>query len=132
MGMSETRVLVLMRMPEVSMRVAVRMHEVGGQQERMILQDLHCRPGGQEAPVFPQDQDPRGNLRDGVEIVGGCDHCPPLSFRRQDEIHKGPAGSGVEPGRGLVQQEDLGVHHQHGREGNLLLLAAGQGKRRPG
>ena len=67
MGRPGVRVFVLV--PDVTEGVPVVVDEVGGEQNRAVRQDLLGGAGGQDPPVFREDEDPRGGFPNNVQVA---------------------------------------------------------------
>lgn len=52
----------------------------------------------------------------------------PLAAQRQDVLHQLAAGLGVEPSRGLVEHQHLGLKRQHAGQRHAAHLAAAEAK----
>jgi hypothetical protein len=116
-------VFVLVSVPVVIVRVAVQVNEIGGEQQGPVREDLFGRARREDPPVLPEHEDPPGDLRDDVEVVRGRHHRFSLGLRLEDDVYELPAAPGVQTCSGLIQQEDLRIHNQHGGDRNLFLLS---------
>ncbi len=80
---------------------------------------------GQDAAVVDDDHVVGQALRLG-QLVGGQDHADaPVALGGDDVAHH-QAPLGIDPGRGLVEEQHLGLPHQGQGQGQALLLPAGQ------
>ncbi len=71
------------------------------------------------------DGDPVAEPLGLVHVVRRQDRGPPPGAEVEDHVPELPPRLRVEPGRGLVEEQQLGVAHQGHRHGKPLLLAAG-------
>ena len=61
-----------------------------------------------------------------VELVGGHEDGAALGRGRRDDLVEDLAAFGIEPGVGLVEQEERGTAHQGRAEGEPAALAGGE------
>ena len=61
-----------------------------------------------------------------LKVVGREDHRDALRFEVLEESPYAAARFGVEPGRGLVEEEDRGLPHESAREVEAALFTAGE------
>ena len=69
----------------------------------------------------------RARPRHGFQLVFAQEHAPSGGDLLADDRAQEVAPLGVELGKGFVQKQQVGLHGQHGRQGQALLLAHGQG-----
>ena len=67
-----------------------------------------------------------------VHVVGGDEEGDSLGGEEEEEIPEGAAGDGVDAGGGLVEEDDFGGVDDGAGEGEALLPAAGELRRRGG
>src|SRR3972149_423594 len=91
MDVEDFGVLVLVGVPVILVGVAVQVDEVGGGQEGPVREDLLRGPRRQDPPIFPDHEDPPGDLRDDVQVMGGRHHRFPRFLRLDDRVDERPA-----------------------------------------
>jgi hypothetical protein len=85
--------------------------------------DLPRGPGSDDLAVV-DDPDLVGEDLRLLEVVGREEHRAAVALQAPDHLPDRPTGLGVESGRRLVQETDLGVVGEREGEAQLLLLAA--------
>ena len=106
--------------------------EIRHEPHRRRTVDLHRRSLLDDPALF-HDGDDIGHRERFELIVGHVDGGDPQAFDQIADLGAGLlAQLGVEVRQGLVQQQDLGLAHQRPGEGEALLLAAREERRRPG
>ena len=83
-----------------------------------------CRRPGCAPPR--EDRDAVGQPLGLVEVVGGEQDRLAERGQVRDGVPAAPAGLGVEPGGGLVEEDDVGVTGEREREVEASALAAGE------
>ena len=83
-------------------------------------------------PAALEHDETIGDLRERVGVVAGEDDRGPSVGSRAHGPETGCAGTGIEPGRGLVKQQQPRVQRQCGGNGHAALLAAGEREGRAG
>ena len=86
--------------------------------------DVIGRTIGDDVAVHANDG--REVRRDRIELVRRDDHGDPIAVQLAKEMQDVVTRSDVDAGRGLIEQEELGVAHQCTGEEYTLLLSAGQ------
>ena len=94
MDVEDLGVLVLVGVPVVFVRVAVQVDEIGGEQEGPVRENVLRRPGCKDPPIFPEHEDPPGDFRDDVQVVGGRHHGFSRFLRLDDRVDERPAAPG--------------------------------------
>ena len=96
----------------------------GGVGQRLFL-NLARRADGDDA-AFIDDGHAVAELLGFFDVVGGQQDGALLAAQVQDEFVDFEAGLGVESGGGLVEEEDLRIVEHGERQGQALLLPAGE------
>src|SRR5829696_3033981 len=91
----------------------------------MRVEDLLRGTGGPHLATL-QDAHAVGDLGDLVEVVGDYDDRGAPIPQGTYDAEQVLAGGWVEPGRRLVEHEDLRGHRQHASDRHSPLLAAGE------
>ena len=92
--------------------------------------DLRRRAVKDDVPVV-KDDEPVGNARSIVHAVRDeQDGRAGLAAVGRDVFEHAAAACRIEPGGGLVENEHLGTHGDHARDGDAALLPAGELERR--
>src|ERR1035437_8523585 len=102
--------------------MGVLVDQIRPQQQLSIGEDLARRAPGEQAMAFGDDEAAIGDPLQLFELVGGEDDR--LSRRPEvaHQLEQPVPAARIEPGRGLVEEQKLGVHHQHRGDRDALLL----------
>ena len=108
-------------------------HAVGGEdlQERPRIpgEDLVARAGGEEAPLVEERE--AGRVLGLVHVGRGDEDREPAVVQLVEDLPELPARHRVDPGRRLVEEEEVGPGEEGGDERELLLHPAGERPREP-
>ena len=117
-----------MRMRMMQMRPLV--DQVDRQHQLAVGEDLERSAVADEAVVLAEHDAAVGQHVERLEVVGGQHDGLAGVVELDDQLDQPLLRAWVERRGRLVEQQDLGVHHQHRRDRDTLLLAARQLVRR--
>jgi len=121
------RVTMAMRMGvhNAPMGMTMRMHQISSNQQLLIRQDLGRRSCSDHCAGF-EYKHPVRNVFDNFQLVRRRNHRLVRTSPLLDQIDNLTLASGVERHCRLVEEKNVGIENQYGRERNALLLAARQ------
>ncbi|KAF5042163.1 hypothetical protein DSECCO2_515470 [anaerobic digester metagenome] len=94
--------------------------------QRALVEEGRRRAVEEEAPPV-QHEHPLGVGGDERQVVRDEEHGPPGPVEFDHLVHQGVEVTPVLAGRGLVQDQDVGLHRQDRGDGHTLALAAREG-----
>ena len=119
------------RMMRMQMPVYMHVYKIVFPQKFLVNEDILRFPAADDRAVAPENVNDVGDFLDNVEIVRGEDDGPALLMRMDEQRDDVARGLRIEPGRRLVEEQDIGPMHDP--EGDLepAPLAARVGAREP-